>query len=389
MATRVSVEASALKLLADLCNGSAKGGRAVAGAQNFQQCLDRALEIVIGAVSQEISFALPTGNETEDTENASLDSKGESGEDSRSGEGVNQDLMQNGKEQTNIEIENLELVRSSFSFITAMLQVPKVRGALLNQKELISAVKLLASLHNYCDLQLEAVKVISQLAPYSALNGSLSPDLACEILISALATPYERNRPITMSIHVHAAEGIQFVFASLNDEKKSAILREAVALYANVLRSYTLSKNGVSNNEGTNGGEVAFQMATIMTMAIGATSLEQYFDSQALSSLAATVQWRCDPKTYISQDELCFWDGTNTLCLQILSHLLWRENGRLLHAGVRVNDLKENVVMVARPGKAPRKAIDFQSALMTIIKNGESAAKLAAQRIVRCLNIET
>jgi hypothetical protein len=42
--------------------------------------------------------------------------------------------------------------------------------------------------------------------------------------------------------------------------------------------------------------------------------------------------------------------------------------------------------MVARPGKAPRKAIDFPSALKLISQNGEAAAKIASQRILSYLS---
>jgi hypothetical protein len=38
--------------------------------------------------------------------------------------------------------------------------------------------------------------------------------------------------------------------------------------------------------------------------------------------------------------------------------------------------------MVARAGKAPRKAIDFPSALKLATRNGDAASKVAAQRIL-------
>jgi len=42
--------------------------------------------------------------------------------------------------------------------------------------------------------------------------------------------------------------------------------------------------------------------------------------------------------------------------------------------------------MVARPGKAPRRAIDFPSALRLISQKGEAAAKIASQRILSYLD---
>jgi hypothetical protein len=226
------------------------------------------------------------------------------------------------------------------------------------------------------------VRVIAKLAPYSSLGGALSPDRVGDLLQSALATES------CNSLHVHAAEGIQFVYDSLHESKQKSILQEVVTRYAKVLKSHSLARTIVKGNDIPNGGELAYHLTTLMMLANSKESVEQCFDLQLLTYLVNTIQWRYDPKTVISDEDICFWDGTTTQSLQILAQCLWRENARLLKAGIKMRNLKETVVMVARPGKAPRKAVDFASALGIAVKNGEAASKLAAQRILRCLNEE-
>ena len=72
--------------------------------------------------------------------------------------------------------------------------------------------------------------------------------------------------------------------------------------------------------------------------------------------------------------------------LQLLAQILWREETALSKVGIKVLNLKNSTFMVARPGKAPRKAIDFPSALKLISQNGEAAAKIASLRILSYLN---
>jgi hypothetical protein len=200
-----------------------------------------------------------------------------------------------------------------------------------------------------------------------------------DLLLSALATEQEAN------LHVHAAKGIQFVFDSLAKSKQESVMKAVATLYTTVLKSQAIARGSPKANESLNRGELAYHLTTILMLARGKDTTEQCFNAQLLLTLVNTVQWRFDPKTVIAQEDVCFWDGSTTQSLQLLSQALSREDAKLAIAGIKTRSLKESVFMVARPGKAARKAIDFKSALTVATKHGEAAAKLAAQRIFELL----
>merc|ERR1712224_539250 len=143
---------------------------------------------------------------------------------------------------------------------------------------------------------------------------------------------------------------------------------------------------GTKSEHRANGGELAYNLTSLMMMGRGKDCVDKCFDSNLVSSLVNTVQWRYDPKTSMEEDAVIYWNATTTQCLQILAQILYREETALVKAGIKVCNLKNNIFMVARPGKAPRKAIDFPSALKLISQNGEAAAKISAQRILSYLN---
>ena len=204
-----------------------------------------------------------------------------------------------------------------------------------------------------------------------------------------IATNANEEQSMANSLVIHATKGIQFVFESLSPEEQKKILKEAASRYSKVLKGYSLSKNtNCDGSHGSTGGEMAFSLMSLMSIAVGKAHLGGVFDAGFILQLANTIQWRCDPKSFLPEDEKCFWDGTTSLCLLILSQLLWRERAKLAEAGVHTRLLKQNVVMVARPGKTPRKAIDFLSAISQMSRNGEPTAKLAAQRIEACMSAD-
>jgi len=400
---RARVEASALQLLTQLCNGSTKGCRAVASGPGFQSVFVRAAGVVASAITETVTDAdccvgkkldekdgqITDAEDCKEGEDSDVSQAEGHEEQSDANEVASSDSnMADNKPLVTVDVRDENLLMSSFSFLSALVHIPKVRNDLWQNSSFIHAVTALIAEENSPNLQFEATRVVSQLAPYSADGSLLTPGLVGDMLSAAFAIELCQNQWKTNSMHVHAAKGIQFVFESLCREKQMALLKEAGQKYCKVLKSYSLSRHSSKESEKANGGEVAFHMATLMTTAQGKVGLEDFFGYELVVQLANTVQWRCDPKTVISQHEMPFWDGTTTLCLQLLAQCLWRERTKLKKMGIEPLDLKKNVVMVARPGKAPRKAIDFVSALDVTMKTGEAVAKLAAKRIETCLNMD-
>jgi hypothetical protein len=395
VSTRGRVEAAAFELLAQLCNGSNRGRKAVAAGSDFHHCFDRALEVVSSIVSKPEPQPPSYDNveeslEKKDSADVSESENGDEGkEEVHAEEETTPDLADEGTVPTKIEIDDEQLVVSAYAFLSATIAIPSARDAVLKDSAFIKASSALVAEDKMPDLQIEAVRVMAQLAPYASVGGELCPDSVGDLLQSSLAMePSVQEgsvQSIRKSLHVHAAEGIQFVYDSLPESKQKTILIEVVTRYVKVLKSRSISRVALKSNDRANFGELAYHLTTIMLVAMGKDSVEECFNSQLLLSLVSTIQWRYDPKTLIAEDELAYWDASATQSLQIISHLLWREEARLAKAGIKTRSLKENVWMVARPGKAPRKAIDFPSALGLVLKSGEATAKLAAQQIVSCL----
>jgi len=181
--------------------------------------------------------------------------------------------------------------------------------------------------------------------------------------------------------HIQAVEGALVLFNSLPQSKQETVFKEVTIRYIKLLKSHSISRS-TKAGERARGGELAFNLTTLIMVARGKDCVAKFYDSNLVSALVNTVQWRYDPKTTIDQDSIAYWDATTTQCLQIIAQILYQEESTLINAGIQVRNLKNSVFMVARAGKAPRKAIDFPSALKLVSKNGEAAAKISSQRIL-------
>ena len=394
---RFKIETAAFELLSQLCMASSKGRLAVAGSHDFPNSLNRALEII----SQVISDDVEQNEEQDESNDESEEKEDESHDNSEAKDEEENDETKretNAKETKKSEspklvstmVKDPNLLGASYSFLSAMTSVRSARVSLLENGKFIKASSALIVDDSNSNLQFAALRAIAKLAPYSTSDGSLSADNVGDLLQSALASEpkvsekgnFGWNRNL---YHVQAVEGALVVFDSLPELKQKSIFKEASSRYIKLLKSHSIARSS-KVNERANGGELAFNLTTLMMVTRGKECVTQYFDSSLVSALVNTVQWRYDPKTTIDQTAATYWDATTTQCLQILAQILYKKESTLVKAGVKVRNLKNSVFMVARPGKAPRKAIDFPSALKLISQNGEAAAKISSQRILSYLN---
>jgi hypothetical protein len=407
---RFKVETAGFELLAHLCLTSSKGRAAVAGAHYFKCALNRALEIISNVITSDDSTdndKQDTGDENENENENEKENENESDDKDEEQEGEENDEVtdsqdkkeKNGEEVTksvstepiSTIIEDPKLLAASYSFLSAMTPVPSARIALLEDGKFIQASSALIIDSSDSNLQFAALRAIAKLAPYSSSgDGSLSADSIGDLLQSALASEPKISENGNFGwnknlYHVQAAEGVLVVFDSLPESKQECIFREVIARYTKLLKCHSIAR-ATKSNERANGGELAYNLTTLMMVARGKDCVAKCFDSDLVSSLVNTVQWRYDPKTTIAEDSKDYWDATTTQCLQILAQVFYKEESELLKVGIKVRNLKNSVFMVARPGKAPRKAIDFPSALKLISQNGEAAAKIASQRILSYLS---
>ncbi|VEU37777.1 unnamed protein product [Pseudo-nitzschia multistriata] len=368
------VETAAFELLAQLCVASSKGRLAVAGARDFQNSLDTALRIISEVV-------LRINDEPAAEEDKKLN---EIEDEEKEGEGSRD--CQNAPKS----MGDPKRLGAAYSFLSAMTPIPSARITLLNNEKFVQASSTFISDNSDRNLQFAALRAVVKLAPYSTGNGPLSTDNVGDLLQSALAaepkfsdassTGWNRNL-----FHVQAAEGILSVFDSLPASKQECIFKDVIRRYIKLLKSHSIARS-TKMSERAHAGELAYNLTTLIMVARGKDCIARLFDSDATVLLVNTVQWRYDPKTVVEPDAATFWDATTTQCLQILAQLLCSDISSSRKSGINVRSLKNSVFMVARVGKAPRKAIDFISALKLVSKNGEAAAKVASQRILSYMN---
>jgi hypothetical protein len=388
--SRVLVETAAFELLAQLCMSSSKARTAVAGASDFTKALERGLEIISKALPGSVDDPVDAGDASLHGENEQeVDEPADNGSDGDEEKTTELDNPIGSPALVESESVDSKLLAAAYSFLSAMTPVPSARDALLENGQFIRTSSALIGDDKDSNLQFAALRAISKLAPYSSGVGSLTYDNIGELLEAALSAEpvipdignFGWNRNL---YHIQAVEGLLTVFDVLSPPKQQSAFSQVIQRYAKLLKAHSIAK-ATNANERANGGELAYALCSLIMLGRGKESLVMQFDSLMMLLLVNTVQWRYDPKTAISEDSVIEWDATTTQCLQVIAQTLFKGEEALSKSGIKLRAMKDSVFMVARPGKAPRKAIDFVSALKLASRNGESAQQLAARRILALL----
>ena len=408
--TRTKLESAAYDLLAQLCVGSVKGQKAVASAQVCGDCVSRALQVLSILVEQNeeetplpppMAPSAPSAPEeeeeesqddadTEEKEAKEDQSEGDKEEPALADEEAAAPTQSKPVAVSLANVKDTSAVISAYSFLTSLAQVSGIRNELLNHDSFVVASSALASETSYPALQFEAIRVLSKLAPFVASGDLLSIERVGEILESVLQQDptYDNDRFSRNGLHLHAATGLLQVFGLLPASHQVSAIKTILARFTKLLKTHTVLKpNHKTLNKG--GGALAYQLTTFLLLAQGNSNTESCMDLSMATQLLSVVQWRFDPKTtsLTEEAELIQWDATVAQALQIVSFLLMtRSSDPNTNILKWVEPIKRNVVMVARPGKAPRQAIPLLKALDAVKQRGEAASKVPAQRILSILH---
>jgi hypothetical protein len=182
-----------------------------------------------------------------------------------------------------------------------------------------------------------------------------------------------------------ALDGAEVIFEDVTSELQSAIIGDVVTRFASLVKNVTrTSSNDASRSHS---GLLACRLSMMMLRSMGKNHLQSLlFTPDVMTSMIHITQWRYDPKARVSDEQSLYWDAAVCHCLQIMSTVLGGTARSLEDYGIDPGALSRTVLMLTRPGKAPRKACDFLTALRRIIQEGQNAAAaVAAQRIVHCL----
>ncbi|CAB9527939.1 expressed unknown protein [Seminavis robusta] len=366
---RRQIEGAAFDLLASLCGVSQKGRKAVGAAEECEQCTARAIEIVgsLGDDADAEDAAPPTvAAESDDDDDAP----------------PSYNAVEVPADKIEMTADDSALCASAMSFLSSLVSVPAIRKELVENDDFIKASSSLVKTEISLSLRYDSIKLIKSLAPFATKDSTLNADLVADVLIEALNADVKSSGAVTAGevngnlIHGAAVGGLQITFSTLESDKQLDVARSVVNRFTKSVKTLTVAKGDKRHL-----GQLIYNMTLILLLARGKDSSEEAFTKQLMSSLINVVQWRYDPKTKLEDPDGKLLCASVTHCLQVLSLTLMTTDEQVASLGIKKSDLSGTVLMVARPGKAPRKAIDMMSALSKAIDGADAACGIAAANL--------
>jgi hypothetical protein len=291
------------------------------------------------------------------------------------------------KEKKLVQIgpEDGSLAAAACSFLSAVAPTKIGRTTLMENTKCVNALSLLARSNSVVELQFAALQLLSTLAPFAGSSGTLSMEDMSDALLSILVSEHKIVATPTLNANLvrgTAVVGINVVYDYLPVEQQKSV---AVAIATHFLKSVkncSITKSTTKETENAFGAELSYNLSLSLLQIKGKQFTDDVFTQELMTSLIHLVQWRRDPKTNLGSTNERAWDASVANCLLLLSMALWRPDEILNKAGIDLKALAQTTLMLARPGKAPRKAIDFRSALNRIIESGDAPSSVAAQRVI-------
>ena len=368
------LESSAFDLLASLCSGSTKGRSVVAMATSCDSCVQRAVDIVTSLVIfGEPPLAEPPVTAEDDDAQVGL------------GTAISQvSLEQKVSAETvlkdGLEQDDVILGAAACSFLCSLVAMKTIHTAICGDSEAIEAIACLAMSSSNEVLLLAAVNVIVSLAPYVHDGDALDANKIGEILLCVLNSKAKLTK--SNQVYHSAVCGISVVFDLLDNETQSSVARSLALAFMSSVKSCIVVRSVAKDEDGAFAVELSYAISSVLLSFRGTAFANDIFTTDIVTALFHMVQWRYDPKTVLNDSESSTWTASVANCLLLLSSLLWRPDDTLAANKIDLKALANTTLMLARPGKAPRKAIDVKSALSCAINGADSAAAVAAQRIV-------
>lgn len=356
---RNQIEGAAFDLLGSLCEASQKGRKSVGSAEACEACTARAVDIVGSMFGDE------------------ADGSGEADGD----EGEKEEEKKDETEKLNSE--NAELCASVLSFLAALVPLPSIRKDLMDDSRFVKASAALVKSNSHPLLEFQAVKLMKTLAPYATSQNTLTMEMIAGVLDHVIKSERGPAKAAgadgvvnSSQLFGAAVRGLHITFNSLPAETQAAVAQSVVARFCKSVKSLTHAKG-----DKTHGADLAYNTTMMLLAARGKDSANPAFTGQLMTSLIHMIQWRYDPKTKLDEKDASLWIASVSNCMQILSLTLMTTEQHLVQAGIKKTELTSTTLMVARPGKAPRKAIDLISALQKAAQGTDPVSSIAAQTV--------
>jgi len=417
------IETESFRVLAQLCRRS-KGRNLVTKANNFDECMSYAMETESSMMETASENVEPTETGDEASNDEAKTGDDAPGDESGAGDGISQADAETGGEalEEDEELEGTESVDANssapepvaitsaatppatirtqedvsleiaaFKFLSSLVPSEKCRPTLLEASGFIHASLALAKCSPSFELKSEAVRFLVTIAPYAKRELGDSMAFSAGDLMEVFRESLHLDTLQTsLTVKVNevqssAMEGAERIFDQVSSPFQSSVMAHAVERFTRLVKSVTRpSKSDARDN---NGGPLACCLTLLMLRAVGNKDVQcLFFTSDLMTSMIQVTQWRYDPKLRSEEQDRLQWDAAVCHCLQIIAFVFRGTEESLKQASVVPPALSRTVLMISRPGKAPRKAIDFKTALRRIIDEGTNATGVvAAQRILNSL----
>ena len=397
---RRSIETSVFELLSDLCALS-KSKRAVVAAEQCDDCIAHAAHVVSSlvekvAIEGEIEEAVD-GGEADAAEEEETDVAEE--EDDETEEKDEEEPVEASAPAITYEYKvksqgsSLELESAALAFLARVVGVEKCRLQLFSESEFMPSLKSLAKDCTSFKLQMQTTTFLANVAPYAKKaesDGTLSTaDIAEAFTAVVKLTPTVKSTkgPATENVNslkTVATKGLGVVLNDTRAELQTAAMEAVGSTFSSLVKKHTTARTASSVQEKANSALLAYNLSSLLVRSTGNDMLWPCLSGADLTkSMVHLVEWRYDTKTVIKGEDQVYWDAAVSNSIQHLSHVICATEERHVSLGVSIKSMVGTVLMLARPGKAPRKTADFPTSLKRAVEAKlDAASVLAAESIL-------
>lgn len=383
-ASKRQLHASAFNLLARLCSGSSKGRQTVVSSSNCHDCILEAIAVVNSL-----------SGVTETPAEASVnDSSPELASDDEEEDAPPQysSIRENGSAQKappSLSPDELELGIAACALLASLVPTKVCRDAMVENERCISSLAFVSDNSEHAHLRYAVLKVLTALAPHCGSDGVLSADFVAGVLLSCLSK--DQKVPPTADlnanlVHCTAASGAGVLLDCVAPEQQEALGVAIATHFKRAVKACSVFRSTARETERAHAAALTYHLTLGLLLLRGKAFADAtVFTSDLVTALIHLVLWRCDPKTTVAAGDAPLWDAAVSNALLAVSLWAGRPDRMLEAAGTSRSELSGTTLMLARPGKAPRQAIDLKSALERLIQGPDASAVQSAQRLLERL----
>ena len=375
------LEAAAFELLARLCEWSAKGRQAVADSSSYQDCVRQAIHVVSSLAGKVDKENESKSDDDEEDVKSDKDETSTGLEPPPPDYSLLQSLAKAGQEDFALEV-------AACSFLSAIVSTSIGRSEILGDSDCVETLSSLASKSESSELSYASLRVLSNLATFTTNQGLLSAVKLSDVLLNTMTS--ERKIIPTSNLNSNkvlevAVSGLNIIFDSLPDEKAKALALAAATLFIKGVKNCSVTRSTTTELERAFAAELAHSLSMTLVLVRGKSFMSDVFTQEVMISFIHLTQWRLDPKTTLGNTTPQAWDAAISNCLLLLATLIHVPDQSLSEAGIDLEGLSQTTLMLARPGKAPRRAIDIKSALLQLSQSKDSSSALPAKKVLNRL----